>query len=216
MGGMSRILSTGFLLGFLGLTTAQAQLPASMEGKPYITDSSALPEPDIQVSAGFMSNLNGSGSYQYLRPGLQWPVSERFSLRGGLLLSRGGFSRSLEGTSPASSLSPRAYLDIGGTYELSDRLTLEGDARLPLNNSGAGPAESAQFQRYQQQRAFRFEASYKIAEHVQIEAGMQYQEGGYPLRRNGFQRGPFNNQFRQDGFSSGFGGRRDPFGAPAW
>jgi hypothetical protein len=216
MRSISRILITGFLLFFLGLTTARAQLPGSVEGKPYTTDSSVLHEPNIQVSAGFMSNLGGSGSYQYLRPGLQLPVSERFSLRGGLLLSRGGLYNGPERITPANGLRSSAYLDIGGTYNISDRLTLEGDARLPLNTSKAGSAEFAQFQRYQQQRAFRFEASYEIAEHVQIEAGMQYQEGGYPLRRSGPQRGLFNNRFRQNGFSSGFGGRRDPFGAPGW
>jgi hypothetical protein len=178
--------------------------------KPFIKDSTILEKPDIQVEAGFMSSFSGNGSYQYLRPSLRYPVSDRLTLSGGLLISRGSVYNTGE-SAALGSYEPRMHLDVAGSYKVSEQLTLSGAARFPLNNNTSNAKEGFRSLTPRQQRAFSFEANYSIADNVQIEAGFQYQEGGNAFRRRSQFFGP-----QRGGFNSGFGGFDRSRGVNQW
>lgn len=190
------LLVTGALLFTVGFTHAQDKVPKDFGSNPFKQDTTALPEPDFKVEAGFISNLSGSGSYQYLRPGARFPLSERLSLNGGLLISQGHLFGGSEIASP-NIPQKRVSLDFAGTYAVSDNFMIRGATRLPLNNR---PTSTESYRLSPaQQRAFQFQAAYNIGDHMQIEAGVQYQEGGYPLgpQQSLFNsgRGSFSNQW---------------------
>lgn len=187
-----------------------AQEMHSNPEKPIKEDSTILQKPDIQVEAGFMSTLSGNNSYQYLRPSLQIPISNRLALGGGLLISRGSFYNTGE-SNALRNYQPRMHLDLAGSYKVSEALRLSGAARLPLKSYSSSDRDRFHSLTSQQQRAFSFEANYRIADNVQIEAGFQYQEGGNDFRRQS----PFLSPGRS-GFNSGFGGFDRSWGVNQW
>ncbi len=211
-----KLIPEVFCIGFFTLIVlsfnsgVDAQEFQNYSENPFAKDSTILQKPDIQVEVGFMSSFPGNNSYQYVRPSLQYPVSDRLTISGGLLISRGGFYNTGE-SNALRDVQPRMHLDLAGSYKVSEELTFSGAARLPLNNNTSNVTEGFQSLTPRQQRAFSFEANYSIADNVQIEAGVQYLEGGNAFRRPSqfFPRG-------SRGFNSGFGGFDRSWGVNQW
>ena len=179
-------------------------------GNTIKADSSFLKAPDVQVEAGFIGTFSGNGTYQYMRPSLQFPVSDQLTLSGGLLIGRGNLYNTYRG--PATGLQQRqVQLDLAGAYQVTSQLTFEGAASFPLTSASNSNREGSYGLTPQQERAFRFEAAYSVSDKMTIEAGFQYREGRYPIGRP-------NNFFhpQRPALNGGFGGFDQRWGNSPW
>ena len=153
----------------------------------------------------------GSALSTYITPRFSYNLNKRLSIGGGISVvqtnyfkARSSFQseQATSGSGNGSFTSGMIFID--GQYLVNKRLTIYGSAYkqfpvtadpLPYNPFNPVSSRGAQ--------GINLNMSYKIGEHILIQAGFRYSEGTNPYYANPFTRNPFlNDSWRP---SSGFG-----------
>jgi hypothetical protein len=198
------VLSISFLLsasGFSQVSATDTTSSASSSGAPkhyYVPGKMNF---GFQLGSQFTSFSGGSGFSTFISPHLDYGVSKRFLLSGGIsitstTLSGNFFSNGNEFGSGWNYTSGLVWLS--GQYLVNDRITIEGTAYKRFNILGENPFYSSNG--WNDGHGMYMNVRYKIKDNVQIEAGFGYSKGSSPYGT--FYQDPFNHSPYDPFFSS--------------
>jgi hypothetical protein len=207
---------TSLLVLFLLITTGYGQV---MKDDSLFSGGEPMLQPkklnySFTLGSQFTSvSGNGSALNTYITPRFSYNLNKRFSIGGGVSIiqtnyfqARSYFQNEQSPNSNGNFTSAMIFID--GQYNLNNRLSIYGSAykqfpvtQDPLPYNPFNPVSSRGAQ------GVNFNVSYKIGEHVFIEAGFLYSEGSNPWYADPFSRTPFlNNNY----------GPPSSFGIPRW
>lgn len=155
--------------------------------------NNALPGPSFSIQTGMMTGLgNDLGTYSYFSPQMRFPVSQRFSLKAGLMLENSpalGYDQE-KGFYSSGQNYTRSYLMAGGSYQLDEQLTLSGSGFMEIpKNTGIGGNNGLN----NSNKGFRMNMHYEVNEHLHFDVGVQMREGNSHLRNPYFKNGFHSN-----------------------
>lgn len=171
-----------------------------LEGKSSALDSSSnkdydasLPDPSFSVQTGILTGLgDGLGTYSYLAPQVRFPVSNRLTLKGGLMLENKpslNFNQEAGIHSPGTGYTS-SYFMAGGSYMLDDHLTLSGAGFMEIP---IGQAKGQNSSLGNGNKGFRMNVHYEANDHLHFDVGVQIRKGSpyghQPFLNNGFRSG---------------------------
>lgn len=164
----------------------------------------AVVKEDLQISiaTSFTTGLGNNNYYSVINPGLRLPVSDRFSVYGGLLMERGNlfmpYMRSSNGVSGSGN---RTSINLGGAYAISKRLTFSGYGSMTIDQPMTSGENQSQFAQNRNQ-SFRFNLDYQVSDNVSFQAGFEYGNRLNRFNRGGMLRRQPDPLFRNNGLGT--------------